>query len=109
MPGNHAGGMPWDMSCNKDHDDIVLRHVAVASRLPNTDPRKFSLATPTAVADAYKRIYNNPPVFRNGLQLLPSDEGGPPGYRLGHDIVEIPKYWKRGVCSANPTGEITFG
>ena len=96
FPGNHAGAMPWDSSCNKDHDDIVLRHVAATSRMPREDPRKFMLATPADVASAYKRIYNNPVVYRDGKCLLPPGQGGPPPHRLGHDIMKVKEYW-RGV------------
>ena len=66
MPGNHAKAMPWDSSCNKDHDDIVLRHVAATYNLDAKDPRKFSLKTPDSVSSAYLRVYNNPPVLRDG-------------------------------------------
>ena len=97
--GNHAGAMPWDSSCNKDLDDIVLRHVAATYRLPRDDPRKFSLATPKHVSSAYRRIYNNPPVQRDGEDLVPLGCGGPPPARLGQDIMKVPKYW-RGVLEA---------
>ena len=26
---------------------------------------------------------------------MPLGEGGPPSYRLGHDIMKVPKYWRR--------------
>ena len=94
MPGNHAGGMPWDSTCNKDHDDIVLRHVAATNRLLYSDPRKFSLRTPKEVSYAYRRIYNNPVVKRDGVPLMDITEGGPPPHRLGHDIMQVPEYWK---------------
>ena len=95
MPGNHARAMPWDHSCNKDHDDIVLRHVAATYHLPVEDPRKFSLGTPKTVSSAYRRVYNNPPVLREGNVICPADQGGPAPHRLGHDIMEVPKYWRQ--------------
>jgi hypothetical protein len=93
--GNHAGAMPWDQSCNKDHDDIVLRHVAATSQLEEHDPKKFSLRTPKKVSSAYRRIYNNPPVVRDGVPIIPLGEGGPVAYRLGHDIMKTLTYWKQ--------------
>jgi hypothetical protein len=93
--GNHAESMPWDSTSNKDHDDIVMRHVAATYGLKKDDPRKFSLRTPKDVSSAYRRIYNNPPVVRDGKEIMPIGEGGPPPYRLGHDIMKVPKYWRR--------------
>jgi hypothetical protein len=93
--GNHAESMPWDSTSNKDHDDIVMRHVAATYGLANNDPRKFSLRTPKDVSSAYRRIYNNPPVVRDGKEIIPLGEGGPPPHRLGHDIMKVPKYWRR--------------
>ena len=93
--GNHAESMPWDSTSNKDHDDIVMRHVAATYGLDKDDPRKFSLRTPKEVSSAYRRIYNNPPVLRDGEDIMPLGEGGPPPHRLGHDIMKVPKYWRR--------------
>jgi hypothetical protein len=87
--------MPWDSTCNKDHDDVVLRHVAATYGLDFHDPRKFKLGTPKDVSSAYRRIYNNPVVLRDGKPIIPLGEGAPPAYRLGHDIMKVPTYWKR--------------
>jgi hypothetical protein len=55
--GNNPGGVCWDNSLNKDHNDAALRHVAATILLPKTDPRKFSLATPKEVSSTYRRLY----------------------------------------------------
>lgn len=78
--GCNPGGMPWDESSNKDHDDIVYRHVAATCLLDKNDPRKFSLATPDNIISAYTRCYN-----------------GIPAKRLGEDIVKTGDYWARVV------------
>ena len=74
--GCNAGAMPWDNSCNKDHDDIVLRHVAATTLLDKDDPKKFSLATPDTIISAYTRCYE-----------------GIPAHRLGEDIVKTGDYF----------------
>jgi len=78
--GCNPGAMPWDASLNKDHDDIVLRHVAATSLLDKDDPRKFSLATPDECARAYRRIYE-----ANGI----------PSKRIVQDIMKTTAYWQQ--------------
>ena len=75
--GNNPPANPWDFACNKDHDDMVLRHVAATALLPNDDPRKFSLATPDQCASAYKRVYDYIPSFR-----------------IQQDILKTVNYWQ---------------
>lgn len=75
-PGNNADLMPLDSSLNKDHDDCVIRHVAVTSHLSEDDPRKFSMTTPNRVAHAYKRVWDHPNV----------NEGSPTSERIVQDI-----------------------
>jgi len=77
--GNNPGAMPWDNSLNKDHDDIVLRHVAATALLPPDDPRTFSLATPKECARACRRIYEA--------------EGGIPSKRIVQDILKARDCW----------------
>jgi hypothetical protein len=88
--GNHAQGNPWDVSLNKDHDDIVLKHVAATSLLDKNDPKKFSLATLNKVSSAYQRIYNNPPFVHDGhkVPVMPLGEGRPFPKRIGQDIMK---------------------
>ena len=74
--GCNAGAMPWDASCNKDHDDIVYRHCAATTLLHKDDPKKFSLATPDTIITAYTRCYE-----------------GIPAERLGEDIVKTGDYF----------------
>ena len=95
--GNHAEAMPWDNCLNKDHDDIVLAHVAATTLLDKDDPKKFSLATPKHVSSAYRRIYNNPPFIREGdtEPVMPLGEGGPFPKRIAQDILKILPYWRR--------------
>jgi hypothetical protein len=83
LPGNNAGGMSWDETSNKDHDDGVLQHVAATHYLEDGDERKFSLRSPKDVSYAYRRLYNNPPVLRNGEPIVPLGEGLPAAHRLG--------------------------
>lgn len=77
--GNNMRGVCWDQSLNKDHDDIVLRHVAATALLANDDPRKFSSATPKLCADAYRRIYE-----ANCIS----------GFRIQQDIIKSQGYWR---------------
>jgi hypothetical protein len=87
--------MCWDNSLNKDCDDIAMRHVAATILLPKDDPRKFSFATPNQVSNTYRRLFNNPPVFRDGVQVCPSKEGGIPPVRIGQDICKVIPYWRQ--------------
>ena len=80
--GNHPGAMPWDESCDKDHDDALFRHVFATAFLEKGDPRKFLLSSPKEVISSYQCIYNNPPVFPDGKQLAPIEEGLHPAYSL---------------------------
>lgn len=93
--GNNPGAMCWDNSLNKDCDDIALRHVAATSLLNRDDPRKFSLATPKHVSSTYRRLFNNPPVLRDGQPICPVDQGCLPPARIGQDIVKIIPYWRQ--------------
>ena len=77
--GCNPGAMPWDASLNKDHDDIVLRHVAATLMLAEDDERKFSLSTPRRCASAYRRIY---------------EAFGIPSKRIVQDIMKTQKYWQ---------------
>lgn len=77
-PGCNPGGMPWDSSMNKYHDDVVWRHVAATHFLPFKDKKKFSLATPEDIYHAYSRVYDK----------------GIPAHLIGHDILKTIDYWK---------------
>ena len=89
-PGNNANLMPLDNSLNKDHHDIVMRHAAVASKMPEDDPRKFSMTTPLRVEKACLKIWNHPNM----------EEGGPPGKRIVQDVKKTIKAIE-GVCASN--------
>jgi len=78
--GCNPGAMPWDASLNKDHDDIVLRHVAATLMLALGDPRKFSLSTPRLCASTYRRIYK---------------AGGITSTRIVQDILRTLKHWRQ--------------
>jgi hypothetical protein len=93
--GNNPGAMPWDNSLNKDCDDLAMRHVAATSLLDKDDPKKFSLATPNQVSSTYQRLFNNPPVLRDGVQICPTNEGGLPAVRIGQDIYKTLRYWRQ--------------
>ena len=74
--GCHAGANSWDATLNKDHDDIVYRHVAATCLLFKDDEKKFSFATPDKIRSAYKRTYE-----------------GIPATRIGCDLVKTSEYW----------------
>ncbi|CAB9530889.1 hypothetical protein SEMRO_3098_G343680.1 [Seminavis robusta] len=90
--GNNPRDAPADHILNKTHDDVVIRHVAATSHLPKQDPKKFSLATPLLIASAYKRVWNNPPLERDGTILCPVEEGAPSSDRIKHDIMKTQEY-----------------
>ena len=75
--GNNMPGQPWDEALNKDHDDVVLRHVAATSLLANDDPRKFSLATPNLCSAACRRVHQ-----------------GVPSERIAHDMFKTLDCWQ---------------
>lgn len=61
MAGSSPECMPWDTHGNRYLHAGVNRHVLCTSHLPDDDPRKFSLSTPTRGADAYKRVLSGCP------------------------------------------------
>ena len=54
--GNSPECMSWDLGCARDLHLGVNRHCIYTGDLPDSDPRKFSLATPELGARAYKRV-----------------------------------------------------
>ena len=55
--GNTPEVMPLDASLFNDLDEGVERHIICTSRLPQEDPRKFSLSTPSRASSAFCRIW----------------------------------------------------
>jgi len=55
-PGNSPEVNPLDDNLNQDAHVGVDRHILHTSHLPEEDPRKFSLTTPSRGASAYKRV-----------------------------------------------------
>jgi hypothetical protein len=60
--------MPWDTSLNNDLKEKVDQHVQATSDLPEDDPRKFSLSTPSRGSEAFKRVLANTPSSKRIVQ-----------------------------------------
>lgn len=89
--GQHAGANSWDATSNKDHDDIVLSHVAATPLLAEDDPKKFSLSSPRKMSLAHQKIHNNPPMERDGEVIC--NKSGIPGHRIDHNILGTVQHW----------------
>ena len=59
--GNTLEVMPLDTSLFNDLDEGVERHIIYTSRLPQEDPRKFSLSTPSRASSAFRRVWKGCP------------------------------------------------
>lgn len=57
--GNRPEWMPLDNSLNNDIQLNFSLHCAITAHLDDSDPRKFSFATPSTIVSGIKRIYGN--------------------------------------------------
>jgi hypothetical protein len=66
--GNTPEIMPLDTSLFNDLDEAIQRHIIYTNRLDPTDPKKFSLSTPSRASSAYRRVWEGAPSSKRIIQ-----------------------------------------
>jgi hypothetical protein len=85
--GNSPEMMPLDCSLNQDVHVGVERHIRLTIRLPEDDPMKFSMSTPSRGFSAYNRVWNCPRTQDRNGELV--DGGIPSAKRIKRDINKV--------------------